>query len=119
MNYFVKPPEETNWRIAPGTFLADLMARWPTAKVQNLPNSETYSHFWAVQMSHDVLEGRFFRDGEGVALDGDIRDCADFALWFRSLVPPEQELWFYDQAYSAHVNLKPGTTATTVEAAFE
>lgn len=119
MNYFVSPPEETSWRMEPSAFVADLLTRWPTAKVQYEADSETHSHFWVVQMSHDVLEGRFFRDDEGVALDGDMRDCADFALWFRSLVPPEQELWFYDQSYSAHVKLKPNTTATTVEAAFE
>lgn len=49
MHFFVSPPEETNWRIAPGTFLADLLARWPTAKVQDEGDSETCSHFCVVQ----------------------------------------------------------------------
>ena len=119
MKFFVTPPAETKWKMDPSVFLSILLARWPEARIERLITSEHFSFKWEVQMSVGELEGRFFADGRGVVLDAELEDCATVALWFRSLVPSEQELWFYDESYSAHIDLRPDTTAATVAAAFE
>lgn len=66
-----------------------------------------------------MLTGSLDRTGQVIALDGWLEDCAVFAVWFRFLVPVEQQLAFYDEAYSADVELGTATTAEELIAPFE
>ena len=64
------------------------------------------------------LDGTLTNDANVVHLDGDVRACATFALWFRSQVPTEQDLLFYDEGYSADVPLLVETTKDELVAPF-
>ena len=46
-----------------------------------------------------------------MVLEGDVRDCAKFALLIRSMIDHKYPLLFYDEAYSADVALSSETTA--------
>ena len=70
-------------------------------------------------MPGGVLEGMFNRNYSGISVDGDFDDCAAFALWFRSLVPPQQPLLFYDQGFNVDVPLTAETTIQDLRAAFD
>jgi len=114
MNYFISPPTESNWRLAPSEFIADLLSRWPQALVQGLTNSPYFSHEWEIQTPSGILEGEFYKDGTAVAFMGDFQDCTNFVLWFRSLVPPEQPLVFYDDGLHFKVDITRETTAADI-----
>src|SRR5215472_14509343 len=116
MSYFISPPDDTNWKMRPDDFKNHLLAMWPNVLIRDLPTSEAFSFMWNICMRAGEVEGQFFQDGEGVVLDGDLGDCAAFAVWFRSLVPPKQKLWFYDEPFIAHVDLTSETSAASIVA---
>src|SRR5215472_6071494 len=103
MNNFISSPTETNWRMTPSEFLRHLLARWPQASVRTLTLPSPFAFEWNIQMSHGVLEGEFYRDHSALSINGTSEDCAAFALWFRSLVPPQQALIFYDEGVNFKV----------------
>src|SRR5215471_10170813 len=114
MNYFVSAPTETDWRMTPGEFLGHLTARWPHATVRQLPYP--FSYAWEIPMQDRPLGGDFYGDYSGVAFEGAFEDCAGFAVWFRSLVPAQQPLMFYDECVSFKMDLKPETTVVDIVA---
>ncbi|HEY6970756.1 MAG TPA: hypothetical protein VJA94_16215 [Candidatus Angelobacter sp.] len=117
MNYFVSAPTETNWKMTPEEFLGHLTARWPHATVRKLPSPLSYE--WEIQMQGGPLGGDFYGRYPGVAFEGAFEDCAAFAVWFRSLVPAQQPLLFYDESLSVKMELKPETTVADIDAAVE
>ena len=118
MNYFATAPFKTGWKMAPSQF-ADLLAkRWPAAKIRDRRFLPPFPLDWEIEMPGGLLQGVFKDDPLGISVDGGFEDCIAFALWFRSLVPPQQELWFYDEYFSNHVVLKPDTQAESLAAAF-
>jgi len=50
------------------------------------------------------------KNAQALALNGDPRDCAEVALWFRSLMPSHITLVFFDEGYSADVVVEASTT---------
>lgn len=50
------------------------------------------------------------RDGKSISTDGDVEQCAEVALWVRSLLPdmPAGRIWMADAGFSGHVDLRPG-----------
>jgi hypothetical protein len=115
MPWFVSEPEDSGWKLDPILLVERLREKWPQADIREIrdPKRKNYSHEWRMRIGDHVLDGRF-DGGSGVVLDGDIRAAVVFALWFRSLIPSEKVLLFYDESYSMHVNLKPETTEADV-----
>ena len=70
-------------------------------------------------MPGGALDGKFDQEDSAVCIDGAFEDCAAFALWFRSLVPPEQPLVFYDEGLNFQVALSPHTTVADIVSAVE
>lgn len=94
-------------------FVDALHERWRVRKIC-MTYDDPNIHFpldWSVWMGEDrLLVGFMDSEGKAVALEGDLRDCAVFALWFRSLVPEDQELLFCDESYSGSIELTGETT---------
>jgi len=106
MNYFISPPEKTNLKIDSAQLINRLKAEWPNIDIQHLDNPErAYSLSFRISIKNSILEGSLERTGQSVVLDGDVRNCAQFAIWLRSLVDRKYKLLFYDEAYSAEVEL--------------
>jgi hypothetical protein len=118
MDYLVSPPEATEWSLEPDAFAAALRERWPGAEVREVPASDpTYAIDFAVS-EPDRVDGSFARDGQALGLNGDLEGAMRVAAWFRSLVPDEQALLFYDPALNGQVELEPGTAPEQAAAAY-
>src|SRR5262249_22702610 len=118
MHYLISSPIKTNWKMESSEFISRLIERWPRAKIRERTLGSPFSHDWELQMPRGVLDGRLSEDPWGVSIDGDLEDCVDFAMWFRSLAPPEQPLLFYDDCFNVDVPLTHQTTAADLIAAF-
>ena len=118
--YFVSPAEKsTTWSIAHSDFERLLRQRWPHAKTIKGSDLDRFRALeWTVEAPSGVVEGALNGDGQAIALDGAIGDVARMALWFRSVVPSEQALIFYDEGYNADVELKEGTTVDDLVSPF-
>lgn len=121
MTWLVSPPEDTGWRLDPGVVVARLRERWPEAAIREVtqPSRRHVSHEWTVSMPHGRLDGRFFPRHSGLHLDGHLEDAVTFAVWYRSLAPDDQVVWFNDDAYTMHVDVRPGATEDDLLAAVE
>jgi hypothetical protein len=113
MNYFVSPPDKTDLKIESAQFINRLKADWQNIDIRATDNQD-YSLEWIIPIKNRRLEGSLERTEPCVVLDGDVRDCANFALWFRSLVERKYRLFFYDQAYSADIELREKTTIDNI-----
>lgn len=119
MTYFIGAPTEPKWRMTPEDFIAKLLGPWPEARVRKRSCVDRISHDWKVQMPGGEFEGSFDREHSGVAMNGAFKDCVNFALWFRSLVPPEQSLVFCDDGLNVEFPVTVDTTAAEIEDAAE
>jgi len=107
MKYFVSPAEKSAiWSTSPNRVASALLNRWPLARITTTADGEFHALEWEIDMAHGSLKGALNRDGQALILDGAIEDCAEVALWFRALVPDEQPLLFYDEAFNEDVELR-------------
>ena len=108
----VSPSSETEWRFGSDEFMRMLHDRWPDAEITKFDDPEFLAalDFRVTLDDGRQLDGNLSRDGQAVGLDGDIPEAAELAAWVRSVVPPEQELIFYDQGYHFDVALTPEIT---------
>ncbi len=117
MEYLITPLEPTNWQINASDFSQHIQKQWSDIEISSITNPDSY---YSLECTIKVpgigqrLDVALHRDGQGISLDGDLEDCARFAIWFRSLVPPTQELVFYDQGYNSHIELRAETTESDI-----
>lgn len=71
---------------------------------------------WTLSAEHGTMDGYLNRKQQVVVLDGDVRDCAAFAQWYRALVDAKYELSFYDDSYSNSVLVTEKTTPAILSA---
>lgn len=119
MKMLISSPTETAWRVDPdelGQLLQKLSSRI-SIRHQNM-HSTAHALEWDWSTPDGPIEGSLNAARDCVVLDGDVERCAEFAVWFRSVVPPDQDLLFYDEGYSADVPLLMNTTAEALAAPF-
>ena len=124
MNYIVISAEQPPWSIPPAELAQKMTARWPATIITELSADSSFCFDFDMRMPHSRVVGSFDRSGSTFAMHrGDLRDMAQLALWFRSMVPAEHPLIFCDEAcgyadgYS--IALTPETTETEILKAFE
>lgn len=101
----------SDWRFSTGDLKHRLLTRWPNATLEEDTDPRSLDCLeFELPMAHSRLEGALRRDGSGIALDGDLRDVAEFALWVRSFVPAAERLHFCDEAVSAQLDLTADTS---------
>ncbi len=111
MNYFVSPAAKTDLIIDPTQLATHLKSQWRKVEIRPIKNPQReYSLEWIISMEGRDLEGALEKTGQAVILDGDVADCAKFSLWLRSLIDPKYPLFFYDEGYSADIELQQKTT---------
>ncbi len=112
MEYLITPPSTTNWKINQTDFIESLKQHWSKIEINLINNAEDfYSLEWIIKFpnKNQRLDGALHQDKQGISLDGDLKTCANFAIWFRSLVPENQALLFYDQGYNFDIQLQKNT----------
>ena len=111
-SYFISPPEKTTWTFDADTLARALCTAWPTAHVERISDpSSFYQLRWKIESGLPAqIEGTLANDGQTVHLDGDLRSAVAVARWYRSVVPSQQALIFYDEGFSADVRLTAQVT---------
>jgi hypothetical protein len=116
----ISSSRETDWRLDPREFVAALRHRWPDAEIRLRAAGDEHAplDFTLPSGEGHPLLCDLSADGHAVWISGaTIAQAAEIAVWLRGLVPAEQELLFYDQAFSFDVPLTPGMTPAQIEAA--
>ena len=120
MSYFVSSPDEASWEYDIDAFRTRLND-WPGVTVRDTqaqdPHYLNVIEFVVQGRTGDIF-GALDSTQQIVLLDGFLGDCALFALWLRTWVPPRVELLFYDEEYSADVALVAFTNESDVVRAF-
>jgi hypothetical protein len=118
MNYFfitrregVLPP--------PQSFRQRLRLRWPQTQTKEVTDPASVNALeFDIPMPHSRVQGSLHRRGNGVVFVGDLRDCAEFALWCRSIIPLGEIPTFCDESMSGTLDLDATTTLADVLQAF-
>ena len=107
MNFFVSPPTITDLKIELTQLAATLKSQWQKVEICLMENSRIkYSLEWIIFRESRNLEGALEETRQAVILDGDVADCANFSLWLRSFIELKYPLFFYDEGYSADIELQ-------------
>lgn len=113
MNYFVIT--ESEGVVSPPAFTRQLKSRWPGATVEEVRNpASSHALEFSVPMVHSRVDGSLNREGCSIVFIGDLRDCADFALWCRTLLPPGEPATFCDEGMSGSLQLDGTTTLADI-----
>jgi hypothetical protein len=96
--------ESDTWRLERDDLVRALASDWPQAEVSvahpDSPGAEVRAVEWIVRSEHGMLEGYAHSNGQCVYLEGPIELVADFAVWYRRLLPADLQVIFCDESYS-------------------
>ena len=118
MNFFIIATRDGV--IPAADFIQKLVSRWPDAEVTWVPDP-TRPHqveFFISRLSHSWLDGSLNRRNSCIVFAADLPDYAEFALWCRSIIPPQEPLTFCDEGMRGNINLTPATTTEDIFRAF-
>lgn len=119
-SFFISSTTESDWAFDPDALARAIQQRYSDADVRGPQTpADAYQLHWTVATGSDVpLEGALDREGDGLTLDGDVGDCAQFAVWVQAVAPAGAELSFYDEGYTSAIVLEPTTREEDLVAAF-
>jgi hypothetical protein len=113
--YTTEALPEIKLKIQPERLAQKLSEEWSEIRLNvREPHPQAYVLDWHLQIGGENLIGGLHRDQYGVVLMGDRDVIERFAVWYRSLFPETQRLYFYEWA-DVHVELKPGMSATEID----
>jgi hypothetical protein len=118
MNLFVGPQNPSAWSVSAQQFAAELLARWPAAKVELLedPSDPELLRF-AFHGSDGPVEGGLARTGRTLVLEyGSPRDLAAVVVWFRRFSPAPEDLVMVNEGGGAYAVITSGTGPDEVAA---
>jgi hypothetical protein len=118
MDYFLMARE--GWTLSAQQFVEILKSRWPLVHVRpaEIPGGVRVIEF-QFEMADSTMNGALHRGGATVILNGALRDCIEFVLWYRSRLPPEaRPMLFFDEGYNRDIEIQDGTTLEDVLRAF-
>jgi hypothetical protein len=113
VDYFLMGRE--GWSLTEQEFIRLLNSRWPSATIKRvaIPGGDLAVDF-RVPMSESVIDGHFNIKGSAVVFYGDIRDCAEFSLWYKAALPTGQPFLLFDEGYNRDIQLQPETTVEDI-----
>ena len=96
MNYDLIP--RGGWGVPVQRLAQQMREHWPSARVVESDDPDNRWVFeFHVPMTHSEVTGNVRRRVNAMVFTGDLRDCAELALWCRSVVPSEELLLMCDQ----------------------
>lgn len=118
--FLISIPGERNWQIGEDDFEQRLRSRFPDVEVQRRDDEDdVYPVSATIESDGPPVIVGLQRNGSTLSIDGDLDQAGTIARWYRDQVPGEQPLVFYDQEYTADVELRPDTTAEELTAPFK
>lgn len=110
-------------RVNRESLVKSLRVEWPDAEVLvsdgSQPDRETRDVSWSLRRGDGEVEGRSHVDGTCIYLDGSYALTVEFVVWYRKLVPEQEELIFCDESYSFAIPVPVGATVSDVESSAE
>lgn len=119
MKLFVSPPSATTWKISSDDLSNQIATRFAPVTTEQVGGEGGPVLEWTWASPDGPVDGRLDRDLNCIVLEGELGRCAEVAVWFRGLVPVEQPLVVYDEAYSADLALNVDTLPSTIVQKFE
>jgi hypothetical protein len=117
MNYFIIT--ETDGTLQHASFTHQVSSRWPLTTLEEVRDpASSHALEFRIPMAHSRVDGSLNRAGSALVFVGDFRDCAELALWCRSIVTPNERLTLCDEGMSGTLELTLETTAADIYAAF-
>jgi hypothetical protein len=118
-SFFISTAEQTTWSLDPAELARRVSAHWPGARVDGATDeADAYQLHWVIPAGPTPLEGKLDREGNGIVLEGDLNDAAEFAAWLAESAPLGPGLVFYDEGYTDTVPLRRGTPPQSFAAPF-
>jgi hypothetical protein len=114
MDYFLLARE--GWGISEQQLAQLLRAHWPSVRIEKITKpTDSHSIEFQLPMKESTLQGALNREGSTIIYFGAMRDCAEFALWYQSVVPPEgHPLLLFDEGYNRSIELQARTTVEDI-----
>jgi hypothetical protein len=117
MNYFFIT--ERAGLIPAPLFTQRLRSRWPQSTVDEVQDpADIHALEFSVPMAHSRVDGSLNREGDSVVFIGDLRDCAEFALWCYGQIAPGEPATFCDEGMSGSIEFNAATTRSDIFRAF-
>jgi len=108
----------TNWRLNPADFVAGLARQWPLTKLRVISDTNRpASHKWSIpfpESAGKTLDGFLSRTLALISLEGTLADVAAFAIWFRSIVPPDVLLTFFSDQHPGKIFIDTDTDVSSL-----
>ena len=99
-----------DFKIDEQQFINQLSDNWPVTKLVRWEDLRyPYTIEWTQEINNVFVEGQLARTLNAITLEGDVKDCAEIALWFRRLVPLQTNLLFFDVDYTSSIEVKMNT----------
>ncbi|MFY0573680.1 hypothetical protein ACN28S_04280 [Cystobacter fuscus] len=88
MDYFLLA--RAGWRTSVHQFIDSLKSRWPLLKIKPASSPEGFRSIdFQLEMANSTIDGSLSGEGSTIIYNGALRDCAEFALWYGSMIPPK------------------------------
>jgi hypothetical protein len=114
MNYYLIA--RGGWGVPLRALAQQMRECWPAARLaENEEPDSRWLFEFHLPMSHSEVSGKLERKVNAMVFTGDPRDCAELALWCRSVVPTEQLLLTCDRG---DLYLKADTSADELARTF-
>jgi hypothetical protein len=113
MDYYLMA--KGGWALTAEAMSRFLAERWPGVRLTQVENPRS-SHGleFELPMTDSLLRGSLHRKGNAIIFFGDMPECAEFVLWFRSVVPASVPLFLCDENVSDGVDLTDTSTKEDV-----
>ncbi|MFN0251519.1 MAG: hypothetical protein ACKV2T_31885 [Kofleriaceae bacterium] len=116
MSYLVvAPPWETERpEISLTTVTEEVLRRWPDADISMDASGPFTTRWWAMNKR---FEGKLYRHGRGVVVDGPFEIVLDFAIWVRRAIG--RDVVFTDLGNDGAVEVRASMSAAELAAAYD
>lgn len=114
MDYFLMARK--GWVMSTHHFIDILRSRWPSLKVATASSPDGFRAIdFQFDMLNSTIDGSLGGEGSILIYNGALRDCAEFALWYVSVLPLDAKpLMLFDEGYNRSIELGGGTTLSDV-----
>lgn len=96
MQYIIAPigEEKAKFNLKVAYLAEQILLKWPHAEIN--VNEDDAMASWRILIGEYLLIGEFWGDKKMVILDAGQEHVADFAVWYRNVIPSNQKLWVFD-----------------------
>src|SRR5438045_2089505 len=109
MAYFIVPKDDSDFQIEPADLLQNLRVRWPDIKLYNCLTQD-YLLCWEIKFGEYWEDGGLQSDKRIITFHDAPESVTTFAIWYRTQIPPNYELFIFHDSDGEEFELLPTTT---------